>query len=162
MERVSPRLGSNNRVSWSISPPSSMMSIWRRASYSMACPMKRIEFTFLISQRVPSSPRVCGRTRLHRRAGFPAPYCHRMCPDNVDSPQFLYISLRFARRTHIGTRNNFHQRHAGTVQINKTQSGCWSCSDLPASCSRCRRSMPTFFTAPPSRSISISPSPTIG
>ena len=31
-----------------------MMSIWRRASYSIAWPMKRIELTFLISQRVPS------------------------------------------------------------------------------------------------------------
>ena len=32
------------------------MPIWRRASTSTAWPMKRIEFTFLISQRVPSSP----------------------------------------------------------------------------------------------------------
>ena len=31
-----------------------MISIWRRASCSIASPMKRIEFTFLISQRVPS------------------------------------------------------------------------------------------------------------
>ena len=31
-----------------------MMSIWRRASYSIAWPTKRIELTFLISQRVPS------------------------------------------------------------------------------------------------------------
>ncbi len=45
---------SNRRVSWSIVPPSSMISIWRRASYSIAWPMKRIELTFLISQRVPS------------------------------------------------------------------------------------------------------------
>ena len=33
-----------------------MMSIWRRASFSIAWPMKRIELTFLISQRVPSLP----------------------------------------------------------------------------------------------------------
>ena len=33
-----------------------MTSTWRRASYSIACFTKRIEFTFLISQRVPSSP----------------------------------------------------------------------------------------------------------
>ncbi len=32
-----------------------MISIWRRASYSMASPMKLIEFMFLISQRVPSA-----------------------------------------------------------------------------------------------------------
>src|SRR3954447_827886 len=31
-----------------------MMAIWRRASCSIAWPMKRTEFTFLISQRVPS------------------------------------------------------------------------------------------------------------
>jgi hypothetical protein len=39
---------------WSIVPPSSMISIWRRASALTASPMKRIELTFLISQRVPS------------------------------------------------------------------------------------------------------------
>ena len=33
-----------------------MISIWRRASYSIASPMKLIEFMFLISQRVPSGP----------------------------------------------------------------------------------------------------------
>jgi hypothetical protein len=42
IERVSPLLGSNSRVSWSIEPPSSMISIWRRASYSIAWPMKLI------------------------------------------------------------------------------------------------------------------------
>ena len=56
MERVSPLFGSNRRVSCLIVPPSSMISIWRRASYSIACWTKRIELTFLISQRVPSSP----------------------------------------------------------------------------------------------------------
>ena len=54
IERVSPRPGSNSRVSWSIVPPSSIMAICRRASCSIAWPMKRIELTFLISQRVPS------------------------------------------------------------------------------------------------------------
>ncbi len=54
--RVSPLFGSNSRVSCSIVPPSSMMSICRRASCSIAWPMKRIEFMFLISQRVPSGP----------------------------------------------------------------------------------------------------------
>jgi hypothetical protein len=52
IERVSPLSGSNSRVSCSIVPPSSMISIWRRASCSTAWPMKRIELTFLISQRV--------------------------------------------------------------------------------------------------------------
>lgn len=47
-------LASNSRVSWTIDPPSSRISIWRRASCSIAWPMKRIEFTFLTSQRVPS------------------------------------------------------------------------------------------------------------
>jgi hypothetical protein len=47
-------LASNSRVSCLIDPPSSRISIWRRASCSMAWPMKRIELTFLISQRVPS------------------------------------------------------------------------------------------------------------
>ena len=37
-----------------MAPPSSRISIWRRASYSIAWPMKLIEFMFLISQRVPS------------------------------------------------------------------------------------------------------------
>ena len=46
--------GVEQRVSCLIVPPSSRMSIWRRASCSMAWPMKRMEFTFLISQRVPS------------------------------------------------------------------------------------------------------------
>jgi hypothetical protein len=32
------------------------IAIWRRASDSMAWPTKRIELTFLISQRVPNSP----------------------------------------------------------------------------------------------------------
>jgi hypothetical protein len=39
-----------------IVPPASMISTWRRASYSTAAATKRIEFTFLISQRVPSGP----------------------------------------------------------------------------------------------------------
>ena len=54
MERVSNFVVSHSRVSWSILPPSSRISIWRRASYSMAAMTKRIELTFLISQRVPN------------------------------------------------------------------------------------------------------------
>ena len=38
----------------------------------------------------------------------------------------------------------------------------WSCSDLPASCSRCSRSMPMVAVSPPSSSTTTSPSPTIG
>ena len=40
--------------------------------------------------------------------------------------------------------------------------GLWSCSDLPASCSRCSRSMPTVALSPPASSTTTSPSPTIG
>ncbi len=40
--------------------------------------------------------------------------------------------------------------------------GLWSCSDLPASCSRCSRSIPTVLVSPSSISTSTSPSPTIG
>ena len=40
--------------------------------------------------------------------------------------------------------DDLHQGDAGTVQVDKAElSGCWSCRLLPASCSRCSRSMPT-------------------
>jgi hypothetical protein len=54
IDRVSPVLASNSRVSCLIETPFSRISICRRASCSMAWPIKRIELTFLISQRVPS------------------------------------------------------------------------------------------------------------
>ena len=38
------------------------MAIWRFASWSIAAMMKRIEFMFLISQRVPSPVEPFGRT----------------------------------------------------------------------------------------------------
>ena len=53
VNRVMPRAESNSRVCCAIAPPSSRISIWRCASYSMACITKRIELRFLISQRVP-------------------------------------------------------------------------------------------------------------
>ena len=51
-----------------------MISIWRRASCSIAWPMKRIELTFLISQRVPSgSP---GLAHRHVDVGAQAALLH--------------------------------------------------------------------------------------
>jgi hypothetical protein len=34
------------------------------------------------------------------------------------------------------------------LRSTKLMVGCWSCSDLPASCSRCSRSMPTSMVSP--------------
>ncbi len=52
MLRVSPRAGSNSRVSCSTVPPDSQTSTCRAASASMACMTKRTEFTFFTSHRV--------------------------------------------------------------------------------------------------------------
>jgi hypothetical protein len=51
---VRPAPSSQWRVSWRTFSPASIMSIWRRASYSMARPRDRSEFRFLISQRMPN------------------------------------------------------------------------------------------------------------
>src|SRR3546814_8039047 len=56
MEREVPFMPSNRRVSCTMVPPSSRTWICRLASCSMACCTKRIEFTFLVSVRVPSGP----------------------------------------------------------------------------------------------------------
>ena len=48
------------------------------------------------------------------------------------------------------------------LRSTKVDVGCWSCSNLPASCSRCSRSMPTLMPSPSGRSTVTTPSPTTG
>ena len=53
IDRVSPLSGARQRVSCSTTPPDSKIPICRRASTSIACWIKRMEFIFLISHRIP-------------------------------------------------------------------------------------------------------------
>ena len=118
MERVSPRPGSNSRVSCSIAPPSSMISICRRASCSIAWPMKRIEFTFLISQRVPSgSPGLRTETLTSARKRALLHVAVAGAEIAQDRAQLGEERHRLLGRAQIGLRHDLHQRHAGAVEI---------------------------------------------
>src|SRR6478609_9279165 len=112
MERVSPLLGSNSRVSCSMWPPSSRISIWRRASCSIAWPMKRIELTFLISQRVPSGAPVS----LFHVAVAGAEIAH-------DGAQLRDIGLGVLGRAQIRFRHDLHERDAGAIEVDEGHAG---------------------------------------
>jgi hypothetical protein len=94
------------------------MAIWRRASYSIAWPMKRIELTFLISQRVPNSP----PRSAHRNVdvGAERPFVHVAVAGAEiaqDGAQLGDIGLRLVGRAQVGLRHDLHQRHARAVEI---------------------------------------------
>ena len=112
--------GSNSRVSCSIAPPSSRISIWRRASYSIACPTKRIEFTFLISQRVPSgSPGLAHRDVDVGAQGALLHVAVAGAEIAQDGAQLGEIGLGLLGGAHVRLRHDLHQRDAGAVEIDE-------------------------------------------
>ena len=112
--------------------------------------MKRIELTFLISQRVPSA--LAGAAHRDVDVGAQVALLHVAVAG-------AEIAQDRAELGHIGACASSAERMSGfdTISISATPErlrstklmvGCWSCSDLPASCSRCRRSMPTVIVSP--------------
>ena len=97
-----------------------MIAIWRRASTSIAWPMKRIELTFLISQRVPSG--VAGTAHRHVHVGAQVALLHvAVAGAEVaqDRAQLGHVGARLVGRAHVGAGDDLHQRDARAVQIDE-------------------------------------------
>ena len=94
------------------------MSIWRRASASMAWPMKRIELTFLISQRVPSFPP--GLPHRDVDVGAQVALLHvAVAGAEVaqDGSELGDVGLGLPGRAQVRLGDDLHQRHAGAVEV---------------------------------------------
>ena len=100
------------------------MSIWRRASASMAWPMKRIELTFLISQRVPK--RLAGLAHRDVDVGAQVALLHVAVAGAEiaqDGAQLGHVGLGLLGRAHVGLGHDLHQRHARAVEIDEGEFG---------------------------------------
>ena len=84
----------------------------------MAWPTKRIELTFLISQRVPKSPP--GLAHRDVDVGAHRAFVHVAVAGAEiahDGAQLGEIGLGLVGRAHVGLRDDLHQRHAGAVEV---------------------------------------------
>ena len=84
----------------------------------MAWPMKRIELTFLISQRVPSS--VAGLAHRDVDVGAQVALLHvAVAGAEVaqDGAELGDVGLRLLGRAQVGLGDDLHQRHAGAVEV---------------------------------------------
>ena len=100
-------------------PPSSISSIWRRTSKSIACCMKRKQLRFLISQRVPSFVVARGP---HRDVGVAAEaaFLHVAVADADPAHQRvqrLRVGDRLVGAAHVGLGDDLEQRRAGAVEV---------------------------------------------
>jgi hypothetical protein len=121
----------------------------------MACWMKRNELTFLISQRVPrlKSPVSPGRRHRDVDVGPQVALLHVAVAGaeiDEDRAQLLHIGRGFFGRAHVRLGDDLHQRRARAVEVDVGGVGVEVVQDLPASCSRCSRSM---------RTVKVEPSP---
>ena len=99
-------------------PPFSMISTWRPASYAAAWRMKRIEFRFLISQRVPRL--AAGTPHRDVDVGAQRPLLHvAVAGPQIaqDRAQLRHEGSRLLGRAHVGLGDDLHQRDPGAVQI---------------------------------------------
>ena len=97
-----------------------MIAICRRASASIAWPMKRMELTFLISQRVPSG--FSGAAHRDVDVGAQVALLHvAVAGADVaqDGAQLADIGLGLLGRAHVGLGDDLHQADPGAVEVDE-------------------------------------------